>query len=78
MRNNDELTTTAQRFSSTGDLYNRRRRIITRAGALSPAPALYSWAPAYYYLRRRIITAIRPVPALAVNQLEDFLVDRGV
>jgi len=71
MRNNDELTTTAQRFSSTGDLYNRRRRIITRAGAVFHSSE-------YYHPRRHIITAIRPVPALAVNRLEDFLVDRVV
>jgi hypothetical protein len=40
---------------------------LTGAGILLRAPALYSRAPAYYYGRRHVITAIRTVPALAVN-----------
>jgi hypothetical protein len=43
------IRTTAERFSSTGDLRNRRRRCITGAGAVSGAPARYRWAPAPYH-----------------------------
>src|SRR5262249_30419795 len=52
--------------------------MLTGAGTLSPAPARYSRAPAHYHSRRHIITAIRPLPARAVNPWTGFLVDHEV
>src|SRR5205807_2121314 len=50
----------------------------TGAGALSLAPANYHRRRHRIRERRHIITAIRPVPALAVNRRRNFRADREV